>query len=92
MRKFLKPLLIGELAPEEPSQDGTQNVRGQLEALGALPVASSSLFCITPGGCRVGAGAVSPLGPQSKAKVIAMSCRSKDSRSDLARNLLWVSG
>lgn len=42
MRKFLKPLLIGELAPEEPSQDGAQNVREHLGALGALPVASSS--------------------------------------------------
>lgn len=26
MRKFLKPLLIGELAPEEPSQDRGKNV------------------------------------------------------------------
>ena len=33
MRKFLQPLLIGELAPEEPSQDGPQNVsRALLEA------------------------------------------------------------
>ncbi|KAL6086960.1 hypothetical protein STEG23_031812 [Scotinomys teguina] len=27
VRKFLKPLLIGELAPEEPSQDGAQNAQ-----------------------------------------------------------------
>ncbi|XP_047372881.1 fatty acid desaturase 3 isoform X2 [Sciurus carolinensis] len=27
VRKFLQPLLIGELAPEEPSQDGPQNVQ-----------------------------------------------------------------
>ncbi|XP_048217109.1 fatty acid desaturase 3 [Perognathus longimembris pacificus] len=27
VRKFLKPLLIGELAPEEPSQDGPQNTQ-----------------------------------------------------------------
>lgn len=33
MRKFLQPLLIGELAPEEPSQDGPQNVsRAPVEA------------------------------------------------------------
>ena len=33
MRKFLQPLLIGELAPEEPSQDGPQNVsRALVEA------------------------------------------------------------
>lgn len=30
MRKFLQPLLIGELAPEEPSQDGPQDVSGAL--------------------------------------------------------------
>lgn len=29
VRKFLQPLLIGELAPEEPSQDGPQNVSGR---------------------------------------------------------------
>lgn len=28
MRKFLQPLLIGELAPEEPSHDGPQDVSG----------------------------------------------------------------
>ncbi|XP_021107510.1 fatty acid desaturase 3 isoform X2 [Heterocephalus glaber] len=27
VRKFLRPLLIGELAPEEPGQDGPQNAR-----------------------------------------------------------------
>ncbi|XP_003798782.1 fatty acid desaturase 3 [Otolemur garnettii] len=27
VRKFLQPLLIGELAPEEPSQDGAQNAQ-----------------------------------------------------------------
>lgn len=27
VRKFLKPLLIGELAPEEPSHDGVQNAQ-----------------------------------------------------------------
>ncbi|KAB0389804.1 hypothetical protein E2I00_000540, partial [Balaenoptera physalus] len=27
VRKFLQPLLIGELAPEEPSQDGPQNAQ-----------------------------------------------------------------
>lgn len=33
VRKFMKPLLIGELAPEEPSQDGPQNVsRALVEA------------------------------------------------------------
>lgn len=87
MRKFLKPLLIGELAPEEPSQDGAQNVREQLEGLGTLPVASSSLFCITIGRCRVGLGLYpSPFGATVKGEFIAMFCRSKDSKSDLARN------
>lgn len=66
VRKFLKPLLIGELAPEEPSQDGAQNVREQLEVLGTLPVASISLFCIIIGGCRLGLGLDPPSGPQSK--------------------------
>lgn len=28
VRKFMKPLLIGELAPEEPSQDHSKNVSG----------------------------------------------------------------
>lgn len=51
MRKFLQPLLIGELAPEEPSQDGPQNVRralveakppvGGWRGWKALPVAAS---------------------------------------------------
>lgn len=87
--------------PEAPadwraSPRGTQPVWGSeceetAGALGALPVAYSSLFYITSGVLRMGAGSAVPLGPQSKVKAIVMSCRSKDSRFDLARNLLWVS-
>lgn len=58
MRKFLQPLLIGELAPEEPSQDGPQNVSGApVEAKppvrgpgGAGSTAGSNAIHITPGG------------------------------------------
>ena len=61
MRKFLQPLLIGELAPEEPSQDGPQNVSGApVEAKppvrgpgGAGSIAGSNAIHITPGGTRV---------------------------------------
>lgn len=56
VRKFLKPLLIGELAPEEPSQDGAQNVREQLEAWGhcLLPVAACSILLLGYSGWGLG--------------------------------------
>lgn len=42
VRKFLKPLLIGELAPEEPSQDGAQNTQ-MIEDFRALRQAAEDM-------------------------------------------------
>ncbi|XP_038193342.1 fatty acid desaturase 3 [Arvicola amphibius] len=42
VRKFLKPLLIGELAPEEPSQDGAQNAQ-MIEDFRALRQAAEDM-------------------------------------------------
>lgn len=84
MRKFLQPLLIGELAPEEPSQDGPQNVRRALvEAkppVGGLEgIASGSFIGIIPRGPGAKAGSAIPSW--------ADSCRQsrRDTRTSVCR-------
>lgn len=81
MRKFLQPLLIGELAPEEPSQDGAQNVSRAWRRpshLGGL------------GGMAIAAPAAVPQGDQGHGCLPAPPRQAVEGEPARSPSLLWA--